>query len=70
MAQDPENMYKYKKPAAVIKDLKLEWSEKIKEQKRLGVSDQEAANLTAESAKYELLAKLKNDIDKPGPFTS
>ena len=68
MSQDPHDMYK--KPAAFIKDLKLEWKEKVEEQKRLGVSDEEVANLKEESGKYELLAKLKNNMDKPGPFTS
>ena len=42
----------------------MEWNEKVKDQMRLGVSDQKAANLTAKSTKYELLAKLKDNIDK------
>ena len=55
MKQDPKDIYLYKKQAAAIKDLKLEWNDKVNEQKKLGVSDQEAASLTAESAKFELL---------------
>jgi hypothetical protein len=68
MSRDPKEMYDFVKPAAEIKEIKMEWKEKVKEQQKLGMDEKDTANLKVESVKYELLESLKSQ-DVPGPFT-
>ena len=69
LSENANEMYKFAKPAKRIKELKLEWKEKIKEQQKKGLSDKGTANLKEESVKYSVLESLKND-QVPGLFTT
>ena len=64
----PKAMYQLSKPAAEIKEIKMEWKEKVKEQQKFGLDKKDTPNLKVESDKHELLELLKSE-DIPGPFT-
>ena len=66
---DLTELKKYIKPAAEIKQVKIQWAEKIKQHLEKGYIEKEAANLKADSIKLNLLELLKQE-SPPGPFTS
>ena len=55
LSETANAIYKFAKPANMIKELKLEWKENIKEQQKKGLSDKETANLKEESVKCSVL---------------
>ena len=57
------------KSAAEIKQVKIQWAEKIKQHLEKGYTEKEAANLKADSVKLKLLELLKQE-SPPGPFTT
>ena len=63
------SMSKYVKPAKVIREIKLEWNERLKKQQPEGYSAQELINTKNESTKYDCLDYLKSQTI-PGPFTT
>ena len=65
----PVEIKKFRKPSKGIKDIKMQWKEKIKAHQDEIYSDKEKSCLKKESTKYYLLEKLKRE-DIPGPFTS
>ena len=65
----PKDLYKFKKPAQSIKQIKLQWNEKMKAMEARGFSQKEALNLKEETRKLADLEFLKNQTPT-GPFTS
>ena len=63
------SMSKYVKPAKVIREIKLEWNERLKKQQAEGYSAHELINTKNESTKYDCLDYLKSQTI-PGPFTT
>ena len=61
------NYRRFKCPADDIKELKLEWSKKMNDLVKEGLSKQEVAALTQENKKLKDLAFLKTQTP-PGPF--
>ena len=61
------NYRRFKRPADDIKELKLEWSKKMNDLEKEGLSKQEVAALTQENKKLKDLAFLKTQTP-PGPF--
>ena len=66
---EPVEKKKFRKPSKEIKDIKIQWKEKIKAHQDETYSDKEKSCLKEESTKYNLLEKLKKE-DIPGPFTN
>ena len=64
-----EQLRKFKKQAKDIQDVKQQWSNKMEEIEKEGMSLKEAASLTQERKKLKDLEYLKAQIP-PGPFTS
>ena len=62
------SMSKYVKPAKVIREIKLEWNERLKKQQAEGYSARELINTKNESTKCNCLDYLKSQTI-PGPFT-
>ena len=58
---DPPEMKKYIMPATEIKELKLQWQGRLKEQQPKDFSEKEKCSLHQESQKYNLLG-LKSDM--------
>ena len=56
---DLTKLKKYIKVAAEIKQVKIQWAEKIKQHLEKGYTEKEAANLKADSVKLNLLELLK-----------
>ena len=65
---EPVAIKKFRKPSKEIKDIKMQWKEKIKAHQDETYSDKEKSCLKKESTKYLLEILKKEDI--PGPFTS
>ena len=59
----------YRKAAADIKKIRVEWNEKMKELEQKGFDAKEALNLKKDASKLKDLEFLKNQ-DIPGPFSS
>ena len=68
MKCDPNQMKNFGKPARHIQELKLKWTERVKEHQKNGFSEKESANLKTDAQKYSILEQLKN-YTLPGPFT-
>ena len=66
---DPSEMKKYIMPAKEIKEIKLQWQERFKEQQTKDFPEKEKSSLHQESQKYNLLELLKKDKFQ-GPFVS
>ena len=66
---EPVEIKKFRKPSKEIKDIKMQWKEKIKAHQVKTHSDKEKSCLKEESTKYNLLEKLKKE-DIPRPFTN
>ncbi len=66
---NPNDFKKFIKPSKEVKEIKLEWADKVKQQKTEAFSEKEKASLSEESKKYSLLETLKKE-SIPGPFTS
>ena len=66
---DPSEMKKYNMPAKEIKEIKLQWQERLKEQQTKDFSKKEKSSLHQESQKYNLLELLKKE-ELQGPFVS
>ena len=62
-----KDIHKFSKPTRKIKEIKMEWQQKVREQQKLGFSKKETENLNSESTKYTLLEELKKEAI-PGPF--
>ena len=60
---DPPEMKKYIMPATEIKELKLQWQGRLKEQQTKDFSEKEKCSLHQESQKYSLLG-LKSDMNQ------
>ena len=67
---DPKDIKKYRKAASAIKELKLDWSKKVREQRDQAFTEKEKKNLKYDSDKYELMEELKKEKVFPGPFVS
>jgi hypothetical protein len=68
-AVDPSDIKKYRKPAKIIKEIKMEWSKRVQEHQQEAYTEKEKACLKDESTKYQLLETLKGE-EFPGPFVS
>ena len=66
---EPVEIKKFQKSSKEVKDIKMQWKEKIKDHQDETYSDQEKSCLKEDSTKYDLLEKLKKE-DIPGPFTN
>ena len=66
---DPSEMKKYIIPAKEIKEIKLQWQERFKEQQTKDFPEKEKSSLHQESQKYNLLELLKR-YKFQGPFVS
>ena len=66
---EPVETKKFQKHSKEIKDIKMQWKEKIKAHQDEAYSDKEKSCLKEESTKYSLLQKLKKE-DIPEPFTN
>ena len=66
---DPSEMKKYIKPAKEIKEIKLQWQERLKEQQAKDFSEKEKSSLHQESQKYNLLQLIEKEKFQ-GPFVS
>ena len=64
----PVEKKKFRKHSKEIKDIKMQWKEKIKDHQKKTYSDKEKSCLQEESTKFDLLEKLIKDIS--GPFNS
>ena len=53
-------MKKFHKPVKEIKDIKMQWKEKINAHQEKAYSEKEKSCLKVESTKYDLLEKCKN----------
>ena len=62
-------MKKYIIPAKEIKEIKVPWQERLKEQQTKDFSEKEKSSLHQESQKYNLLELLKKEKFQ-GPFVS
>ena len=69
-AVNPNDMKKFRKAAAAIKELKLDWSKEVQKQQEQAFSEKEKKTLKYDSDKYQLLEELKKDEHFPGPFVS
>ena len=68
-AADPSDIKKYRKPAQIIKEIKMEWLKRVQEHQQEAYSEKEKACLKDESTKYQLLEALKRERF-PGPFVT
>ena len=66
---DPSEMKKYIMPAKEVKEIKLQWQERLKEQQTKDFSEKEKSSLHQELQKYNLLELLKKEKFQ-GPFVS
>ena len=66
---DPSEMKKYIKPAKEIKEIKLQWQERLKEQQAKDFSEKGKSSLHQESQKYNLLQLIEKEKFQ-GPFVS
>ena len=66
---DPSEMKKYIMPEKEIKEIKLQWQERFKEQQTKDFPEKEKSSLHQESQKYNLLELLKK-YKFQGPFVS
>ena len=66
---EPVEIKKFQKSSKEVKDIKMQWKEKIKAHQVETYSDQEKSCLKEDSRKYDLLEKLKKE-DILGPFTN
>ena len=64
-----QDLSKFKKPAQKMKELKLQWNDKMKEMETKGFSKKEALNLQEETKKLADLEFLKKQ-QPAGPFSS
>ena len=56
---EPKEIRKLSKPAQEIKEIKIQWKEKIKAHQAEAYTEKEDSCLKEESTKYDLLEKLK-----------
>ena len=68
MKCDPSKLKDFVMPARRIKDIKIKWTERIREHQAKGFSEKETANLKTDAQKYSILEQLKKE-SMPGPFT-
>ena len=68
MKCDPSKLKDFVMPARRIKDIKIKWTERIREHQAKGFSEKETANLKTNAQKYSILEQLKKE-SMPGPFT-
>ena len=67
-SSDPSKLKDFVMPARRIKDIKIKWTERIREHQAKGFSEKETANLKTDAQKYSILEQLKKE-SMPGPFT-
>ena len=67
---DPTDIGQYRKTAAAIKELKLEWSKRVQEQQLETFTEKEKKNLKYDSDKYKQLEELGNSRVFPGPLVT
>ena len=66
---DKTKLHMFKKPAEEIKDIRLQWNDKMKQYQEKGYSEKEAQNLKEEQKKLKDLDFLKSQ-NPPGPFST